>query len=250
MGGRIHCTDQSQNELIHGWLVYKGMNGLIYFGLFLVALAGSGVAEARSQCHGSTASGHINNAVQLPKQGKNFQVFSELAWYLGRTYVHSDVAQAILQSFKSLQQSHPDKVFMYAETGWPQGGLFKPHKTHQNGLSVDFMVPVLDAKQQSVHLPIKPSNKLGYGLEFDATGQYQAYRIDFAAMAAHLASLIEAAQDLGFGIKKVYFDPRFQGQLLATKQGDLLARHIQFNQRPAWVRHDEHYHVDFDISCQ
>lgn len=226
------------------------MNNFICLGLFLAAWVVPSAAGVRSQCHGSTAHGHINNAVQLPKHGKNFQVFSELAWYLGRTYVHSDVAQAVQRSFQALQQSHPDKVFMYAETGWPQGGLFKPHKTHQNGLSVDFMVPVLDSKQQSVYLPIKASNKLGYGLEFDATGQYQTYRIDFEAMAAHLASLIEAAQDLGFGIKKVYFDPRLQGRLLATEQGDLLARHIQFNQRPAWVRHDEHYHVDFDISCQ
>jgi penicillin-insensitive murein endopeptidase len=37
--------------------------------------------------------------------------------------------------------------------------------------------------------------------------------------------------------------------LLATRRGDWLREHVNFMKGRAWVRHDEHYHVDFRIAC-
>jgi penicillin-insensitive murein endopeptidase len=37
--------------------------------------------------------------------------------------------------------------------------------------------------------------------------------------------------------------------LLATPRGDWLREHVNFMKGRAWVRHDEHYHVDFRIAC-
>ena len=79
----------------------------------------------------------------------------------------------------------PNKLFKYAETGFEAGGKFKPHKTHQNGLSVDFMVPVVNASGESVHLPTHPFNRFGYDIEFDKDGRLDEWRIDYEAMAAH-----------------------------------------------------------------
>ena len=38
--------------------------------------------------------------------------------------------------------------------------------------------------------------------------------------------------------------------LFETKYGKLLKGKIKFNSKQAWVRHDEHIHVDFAISCK
>ncbi len=222
------------------------MSAVIMLGLTSQA----GASDSGSTCFGETHDGHINQAVQLPVQGTNYRTFSQLAWFLGRTYVHAEVSNAILGAYQVLSVQYPHWHFMYGETGWAKGGPFKPHKTHQNGLSVDFMVPVMNAEGLSVYLPVNFSNKWGYDIEFDDLGMYQSYAIDFDAMSAHLKSLFEQAQQAGFGIKKVYFDPRLQDQLFATEQGAFLKQNIAFNKQQAWVRHDEHYHVDFDIKCE
>jgi penicillin-insensitive murein endopeptidase len=205
--------------------------------------------RADSVCYGVSHQGSIEAAVRLPAKGDNFIVFSELAWHLGRTHVHSQVAEVVLSSYAELAKTHSDTRYMYAETGWPGGGPFKPHRTHQNGLSVDFMVPVLkDAK--SVLLPVSFNNRWGYDLEFDARGRMGEYRIDFTALAAHLKTLHQHAVAAGIEINKVILDPRLQPAVLATEAGSYLKQHITFNQHQVWVRHDEHYHVDFNVPCQ
>jgi len=174
---------------------------------------------------------------------------SALGNLLGRTYVHSRVAEVIRASYAALAQSHPDTVFMYGETGKRGGGAFKPHKTHQNGLSVDFMVPVLKG-QKSAPLPTGPFNKFGYAIEFDAKGRYEEYAIDFEALAAHLVALHREAVAQGVAIRRVIFDPDLQPYLFATAAGAYLQEHLTFSRKHAWVRHDEHYHVDFEIACR
>ncbi|MFC3193581.1 penicillin-insensitive murein endopeptidase [Marinicella sediminis] len=205
--------------------------------------------RADSVCRGQSHQGSIEGAVRLPASGENFVVFSELAWHLGRTHVHHQVAEVVMSSYTELVNTRPGTQYMYAETGWPQGGRFKPHRTHQNGLSVDFMVPVLK-DMRSVLLPVSISNRWGYDLEFNAEGQMGAYRIDYAALADHLKTLHQHAVAAGFDIKKVILDPRLQPAVLDTPAGAYLREHITFNHQQVWVRHDEHYHVDFAIPCQ
>ena len=50
--------------------------------------------------------------------------------------------------------------------GWPKGGAFWPHRSHENGLSVDVFVPVRDAAGQAREVPTWPWNRFGYGLDF------------------------------------------------------------------------------------
>ena len=95
----------------------------------------------------------------------------------------------MVSAYEALKLSHPDKVFKYAETGKKNGGVFKPHKTHQNGLPIDIMTPMKNSKGKSVHLPTHVFNRLGYDIELDSKNR-------------------------------------------------------------SWVRHDDHYHVDFEVACE
>lgn len=156
----------------------------------------------------------------------------------------------MLDAYKAMEETLPETTFVYGETGWKSGGSFKPHKTHQNGLSVDFMVPVVDDKGKSVPFPSSLTNKLGYDIEFNKNSQYQQLRIDYHAFAEHLYWLHKMAVKNKIKIWRVIFDPRLQHNLKKTTRWPYLKQHIQFSKRPSWVRHDEHYHVDFILKCQ
>ncbi|KOR32931.1 peptidase [Achromatium sp. WMS3] len=217
--------------------------------IMILMIAALGYAK-ESICYGTTSNGRLKGGVQLPSQGKNFISYSVTAALLGRTYVHSKVRKIIIRSYKTLETQAPGKVFKYAETGFREGGRFRPHKTHRNGLSVDFMVPVVNQEGNSVYLPTNYFNKLGYGIEFNSKSKYAGYTIDYVAMAAHIVSLHKAAKSYGANLWRVIFDPKLQPHLFRTKYGKYLKRHVQFSKRRSWVRHDEHYHVDFKIRCR
>ena len=128
----------------------------------------------------------------------------------------------------------------------PWGGRFRPHRTHRNGLSFDFMVPLKDGRRFSGHL----FNRFGYDQEFDADGRAVAGDIDFGAMIRHLTLLDHHARAAGGRVRRVFFAPDLQDDLFRATGGYELARSFRFNARPSWVRHDQHYHVDFDFPCQ
>ena len=211
----------------------------------------SGAAyPAKSTCFGTVNNGRIENSVQLPGKGKNFTAYSSLGVILGRTYVHSKVSGIVLAAYGALEQSSPEKVFVYGETGWSSGGRFRPHRSHKNGLSVDFFVPIVDATGRSVPLPTDVSKKFGYGIDFDANAKYKNFTIDFETIAEHLYQLDIAAKAHGAGIALVIFDPPYLPKLFATKRGEYLKSNINFMKGSAWIRHDQHYHVDFSVPCK
>jgi penicillin-insensitive murein DD-endopeptidase len=221
--------------------------------LLLAALPPAFAAD--SICYGTPANGRIERAVKLPKRGKNFQAYTTVGVTLGRTYAHARVTEAIVDAYSALERAAPGKTFVYGETGFANGRRFKPHKTHQNGLSVDFMVPVLDAHGRSVPLPGSASNRYGYDIEFDANAQYRVdakrvLRIDFEAMAEHLYALHRAAETSGAPIDRVIFEPAYLPKLFATRRGWYLRRNLEFTRGKVWWRHDEHYHVDFATKCR
>lgn len=130
-------------------------------GLALIALRAYASPDQASQCYGTTARGRIEGAVVFPEAGKNFQPYSRLGTALGRTYVHSKILDVVLAAYSALERTMPNAHFVYGETGVKSGGRFRPHRTHQNGLSVDFMVPVLDKADRSVPLPTSVLNQFG-----------------------------------------------------------------------------------------
>jgi len=204
---------------------------------------------AESTCFGTTSNGRLEGACKLPMSGDNFGSYSAALSMLGRTYVHCKVANVITESYKALASSHQDTVYVYGETGKKKGGKFKPHKTHQNGLSVDFMTPVVNKDGKSVPLPTNALNKYGYDIDFNSDSKFKNYRIDYEAIAAHLAAIKAAAANEGIGIWRVIFDPALQPNLKKASSWKQIAD-LQFSKRQSWVRHDDHYHIDFVIPCQ
>ncbi|MDH5785861.1 MAG: penicillin-insensitive murein endopeptidase [Chromatiales bacterium] len=217
--------------------------------LIALLISMNALAEEPSTCYGSTSNGKLKNGVQLPAEGENFVGYSGLAASLGRTYLHSTARDIVVDAYQQLQKELPDKVFKYAETGFAEGGPFKPHKTHQNGLSIDFMVPVLNKKGESVHLPTHPFNKFGYNIEFDGVGKFEEYTIDYEALAAHIVALHKAAEKHQATVWRVIFDPKLQPYLLKTSHAEYIKKRVNLSKKPSWVRHDEHIHVDFTIAC-
>ncbi len=228
--------------------INKNSDGLPYL-LFLLLLIPIN-SHAASTCYGTTSNGHLENGVQLPSKGPNFTSYGSIPEIMGRTYVHDRVRDTVVTAYQTLAKEMPDKVFKYAETGFKEGGKFKPHKTHRNGLSIDFMVPVIDPEGRSVQLPTHPFNKYGYGIEFDEHGRYDDYSIDYEALAAHLVALHKAAIKQEITIWRVIFDPRLSPNLYKTKYGKYISNHILIPTKASWVRHDEHYHVDFRVKCR
>jgi penicillin-insensitive murein DD-endopeptidase len=217
----------------------------------LIALLLTGPAlGAGSQCFGTTSNGRIEASVALPTSGANFSTYSRLAVAAGRTHVHAKVADIVTHAYAELARRTPDVRYVYGETGWPSGGRFKPHRTHQNGLSVDFFVPVRDQAGRSVPLPTPVGERFGYDIEFSAEGRWGEYRVDFEAMAEHLYQLHRAAAERGVGLALVIVDKPFLPRLFATPRGAYLTQHMNFMKGKPWVRHDEHYHVDFAVPCK
>jgi len=122
-------------------------------------LSTSVYGDEPSVCYGTTSDGRLENGWKLPASGTNFSVHWTVGRLAGRSYVHSSVRTVVLDAYAELEKFLPGRVFVYGETGWEEGGQFKPHKTHRNGLSVDFMVPVLDKERRSVELPSSILNK-------------------------------------------------------------------------------------------
>jgi penicillin-insensitive murein DD-endopeptidase len=93
-------------------------------------------------------------------------------------------------------------------------------------------------------------NQFGYDIEFDSNARYDQYSIDFDALAEHLYQLHVASKAKGNPIALVIFEASYLPALFATKRGEYLRNHVPFMKGKPWVRHDEHYHVDFQVPCK
>jgi penicillin-insensitive murein DD-endopeptidase len=217
--------------------------------LVAALLSPASTIAAESTCFGRVSNGRLEGGVKLPAKGPNFTAYSTLAATAGRTYVHSRVAKIIDDAYDALAKALPDTVYVYGETGWKNGGRIRPHRTHQNSLSVDFFVPVRDEGGRSVPIPTSPITRFGYDLEFDKDGKLDDLRIDFAALAEHLYQLNLAAKRNKSSISLVIFDPAYFDRLFATPRGQDI-RSLPFMKGKPWVRHDEHIHIDFMVPCR
>ena len=200
-----------------------------------------------SVSRGTSSHGELIRGRRLPTRGKNYETYSPLGSVIGRTHLHSTIRSTVLAAYDDLLQTHPDHRFVFAETGWAEGGDFAPHRTHQNGMSIDFVVPVRDDSGDPSTLECSLLNMWCYGIDFDSRGTREGAKIDFETIAAHLLALDRAARSLDAHMTRVILAPDLRDELFATSKGREVRRRIRFMQGKAWVRHDDHYHVDFAL---
>ena len=131
------------------------------------------------------------------------------------------------------------------------GGQMKPHRTHQNGLSVDFMMPL--KKNQTPFYELDLMGKNHYLLTFDNYGRYSKdpnVVIDFDLVAKHILLLNQNAKKKGFKISKVIIKIELKDELYNSKYGQELKEsgiYIVKALSPLINSlHDDHYHIDFE----
>ena len=184
----------------------------------------------------------------LPFSGDNFSANSQIGYMAGRYYLKGKVAAALLDAYAELRQTHPDLRFLYGEMGWKGGGRFRPHRTHQKGMSADFITPVYKLNETGERvpdlLPCAMTNLWGYGIRLDQEGRFENYTLDTRALIAHLAALKKSVKAHGIRIGRVIVDPPLLSLLRADPEFASLAG-MEFMKNKAWFPHDSHYHVDF-----
>jgi penicillin-insensitive murein endopeptidase len=97
-------------------------------------------------------------------------------------------------------------------------------------------------------MPTTAWNKFGYSLEFDVTGNGDGLTIDFESVAELIVELDRRGRQNGLTVDLVIVAPEYVDRILGAKHASGIEElSSRFMRRPAWVRHDEHLHVDFKV---
>ena len=203
---------------------------------------------------GSSGNGSLKNAFQLDYKTSNMRYFSPFSYYvLGNAFVHSKLYYTLIESYEACETTCPDTKFKLMECSSKKGGKIMIHRTHQHGLSADFMVSKMRNDRQ-----IKRFDKLGiwhYLLKFDEggnLGRKKNVSIDFESMGKHIIALDNAAKANGLAIKIVILKINLKDDFYKTTSGKEVKRRgiyfAQYLQPNVDKMHDDHYHVDFTIT--
>lgn len=202
--------------------------------------------------NGTVSNGSLKNGKLFPFKGPNFIYFDSTSYLNKHAFVNEKVHQTVLATYRQFETILPHFEFGLMECSNEHGGKIWPHRTHQNGLSVDFMSPLLKNGVSSMDF-----NTIGfphYLMDFDENGVYtedSCYTIDFNRIAQHLLELDKQAKKNGLKIEKVILKIALKDNLFATEYGkQLKASGIYFTSNLSDLidsLHDDHYHVDFSI---
>jgi len=205
----------------------------------------------RSISKGTVSNGKLSNAVLFPPKGNNYNYFAEKSYLKGRAFVNSEVKDILLDALASLENIVPDQQFQIMEISHEHGGPIWPHKTHQKGTSVDFMLPKI--KDGKINYSLDNKGVSHYFLTANDAGLYEnsgGVYINFESAAKEILAFNEAAISQGWKIKKVILKIELLGNLLKTPSGKKLkARNVYFaKQLSKKVNdlHDDHFHIDFE----
>ncbi len=203
-------------------------------------------SKKSSVASGSVGSGSLKYGKRVPLRGDNYTTYSFTCYLLGRTHAHDPVRQTVLDAYEICEETCPDMEFLLGEIGHKNGGRFLPHRTHRNGMSVDFMTPLTRKGKPASNSYFRYHlfNLWGYGRDFDSNGKNGNLEIDFETTARHILALDQAAKKNGLRIKKIILAPELRRKMLKTPTGRKIT-HLTYTKNPVVVRHDDHYHVDF-----
>ncbi len=224
--------------------------------------------------HGTRSDGSLENAWLVPYSGRNYKYFSFYSYYImDNAYLNDKVCKALVDAYKTCEATTPGVLFRYMECSDHDGGPVYFHKSHRNGLSVDFMMPKIKNGQ-----PFTSLDSWGlahYFLEFDNSGKLtktypflnfihpylsnivgrnlidEDIDIDFESIAKHIIALDDACRKENIEIRKVIMKLELKDEFFKTTTGrKVKIRGIPFAQKlPPAVNgmHDDHYHIDFKI---
>jgi len=211
--------------------------------------ANNGIVNT-SKSTGTVSNGGLAFGKLIPFFGDNYTYFDQQSYLAGRAFTSDAVKQVILDSYLVLQERRPNYHFRVMELSNKLGGKMTPHITHQNGMSVDFMMPKLMNNKPYVGLDNLGINH--YWLAFNDQGQYKkdtSISVDFNLIAQHILILQEQAGKQGMKISKVIKKVEYKDKLFDTFFGKKLKEsgiYIVKNLSDFInALHDDHYHIDF-----
>jgi len=205
-----------------------------------------------SKSTGTVSTGSLENGKLIPFKGESFQYFDTLSYLSGRAFTNDKLKKTILDTYQELSTQLPGRQFFIMECSNQHGGKIFPHRTHQNGLSIDFMMPL--TKDNKDYYELDTIGKDHYWLNFDDDGKFtkdKSISIEFDLVARHILLLDEKARNNGLKITKVIIKTELKDELFATTYGQKLQAsgiYIVKSLIPLINSlHDDHYHIDFEI---
>jgi len=208
------------------------------------------LSAKESESKGSVSDGSLINGHIFPPIGDNFKYFDDDSYLEARAFTNEKVLNSILLSYHYLDSLYPGRKFYTMELSNKDVGKMFPHRTHQNGMSCDFMMPKI--KDGSPYYSLDSIGKKHYFLSFTDDGKYPddtSIGVDFNLIAHHILLLNEAAKQYGLKIKKVIIKIEYKPYLFATEYGkQLKISNIYVVQKLTPLinaLHDDHYHIDF-----
>ena len=205
----------------------------------------------RSISKGTVSNGKLSNAVLFPPKGNNYNYFSGQSYLKGRAFVNSEVKNILLDALVSLENIVPDQQFQIMEIAHEHGGELWPHRTHQKGTSVDFMLPKM--KDGKVDYSLDKKGISHYFLNTNNNGVYDdsdGVKINFESTAKEILALNEAANSNGWKIKKVILKIELLDDLFKTPSGKKLKQLKIYFAKSLSKKvndvHDDHFHIDFE----
>jgi penicillin-insensitive murein endopeptidase len=204
-----------------------------------------------SICHGTEAGGSMEHGKLMPFEGVNFRCYDTGSYLMGHEFMSDKMMNTLLNSYNELNTSAPGRKFCYMESGLVNGGPIPGHRTHQNGRSVDLMVPLV--KDSMPYYGLDSCGGYHYSLDFDDQGRYtrdSTISIDFNLLGLQILSLDKQARKLGLHVKKVILKLELKDDFYATPNGKKVKNkgiYLAMNLPPATNKqHDDHFHVDFE----
>lgn len=202
---------------------------------------------------GSVSNGKLKNGKLIPFQGDNYRYFDTTSYLNHRAYVHDKVFKTVTSTYAYLKICQAGRQFTIMECSHKEGGKLYPHRTHQNGLSIDFMMPLV--KNGEPFYDYDNTGQSHYLLDFDNAGrlsQDTTVSIDFPLVAQHILALDSIGKLHGIAVQKVIINTELKEELFAGEIGKKLRTsdvYIVQNLSPLINRlHDDHYHVDFKLT--
>jgi len=200
---------------------------------------------------GTVGKGSLINGKLIPFNGKNFQYFDTNSYLSGPAYVNNKVLKTILHSYRALDSVDIHRKFYIMECSPKNGGNLFPHKTHQNGLSVDFIMPLI--KNNKPYYGLDTIGTTYYFITFNQNGRYNkdtTVSIDFNLVAQQILTLEKSANIYGLRIAKVIINTFFKEELFATTFGKELKNSgiyiVKNLDNYTNNFHDDHFHIDFE----
>ena len=200
---------------------------------------------------GTVKNGKLINGRKFPRKGNNYKYFSKITYFLkNRAWVNASVLDIAIEAYKECEVTMSKRKFLLMECSHKNGGKMWPHKTHQNGTSIDFASPL--KKNNKPYHGDQWKGLFHYAMQFDDFGRFKRNKnisIDFEAMGKHILALDKAAKKRNMYIKKVLFKINLKNVFFKTKSGKKVKeKGIYFYKYlPKLIDnvHDDHYHIDF-----